>query len=265
MLLAPLPSQPRSIPVLNPGTVPIVKVDRRTAATEDPTVNMKGGHALRVLKRENEELFKVNADLQLQIEQLQVSRQKVLDENAALAVELKEKNNKIAVLRKLELHESRNMRSQEEVETLLVAETSRRIRLETEARELRRALERCKGTEKEYRLIVDEATTTRSQHEDTIATQQKEVVRMQKRVKDMEFEVDELRVNVIKSERRCEDLEKRMLYDSEERSSYSSGNCSARGKHCFAKTTERTDRREQGGYRKLPGYQEEPRLEAKRV
>ncbi|KAJ1557496.1 hypothetical protein HK405_015884, partial [Cladochytrium tenue] len=81
-------------------------------------------------------------DLAVQTQKLQGVIGQLQDEKAALEVELREKNNKIAILRKIEIHETRTMRTQEESEALLLAESNRRIRLEAEVNELRDALDR---------------------------------------------------------------------------------------------------------------------------
>ncbi|KAJ1553105.1 hypothetical protein HK405_008932 [Cladochytrium tenue] len=147
-------------------------------------------------------------DLAVQTQKLQGVIGQLQDEKAALEVELREKNNKIAILRKIEIHETRTMRTQEESEALLLAESNRRIRLEAEVNELRDALDRSRHRVFELEVVVDDLKKSNAEHDEAERRQSAEIVVFRKAHKEMEFDVDELKVNLARSSRRCEDLEK---------------------------------------------------------
>ncbi|KAI9334269.1 hypothetical protein BDR26DRAFT_898022 [Obelidium mucronatum] len=173
--------------------------------------NVKGGHALRALKKNCEELNTVNLGYKAEIEKYRKDIQKVIVEKNRLEDELQVRNEKIALFRRFELFEEKQQNSQlrlektlwnpsnrpknshthtyththththrQEIEVLLVHETKRRKKLEQDIIDLKQELEKSKAGEMVLKV-------------------------------DLEFDIVELKVNLVKHSRRSDELEKAMV------------------------------------------------------
>ncbi|KAJ3409926.1 hypothetical protein HDU80_007941 [Chytriomyces hyalinus] len=177
--------------------------------------NVKGGHALRTLKKYCEELYTVNAAYKAQIETHGKELSKVEAEKIRLEFELQERNEKIAILRRVELMDVRSLNSRAEVEQLLSDETKKRIKLEAVILKLKDELVSAKAVEESLRAQVHGTTTVKSEHEVSITFYKKRITELEKVLKHDIFEIDELRVQLVKHTRKSDELEKAMMQMSQ--------------------------------------------------
>ncbi|KAJ3258884.1 hypothetical protein HDU77_002112 [Chytriomyces hyalinus] len=177
--------------------------------------NVKGGHALRTLKKYCEELYTINAAYKAQIETHGKELSKVEAEKIRLEFELQERNEKIANLRRVELMDVRSLNSRAEVEQLLSDETKKRIKLEAVILKLKDELVSAKAVEESLRAQVQGTTTVKSEHEVSITFYKKRITELEKVLKHDIFEIDELRVQLVKHTRKSDELEKAMMQMSQ--------------------------------------------------
>ncbi|KAJ3224655.1 hypothetical protein HDU81_008440 [Chytriomyces hyalinus] len=177
--------------------------------------NVKGGHALRTLKKYCEELYTVNAAYKAQIETHGKEMSKIEAEKIRLEFELQERNEKIANLRRVELMDVRSLNSRAEVEQLLSDETKKRIKLEAVIVKLKDELVSAKTVEESLRAQVQGTTTVKSEHEVSITFYKKRITELEKVLKHDIFEIDELRVQLVKHSRKSDELEKAMMQMSQ--------------------------------------------------
>ncbi|KAJ3241046.1 hypothetical protein HDU78_002013 [Chytriomyces hyalinus] len=177
--------------------------------------NVKGGHALRTLKKYCEELYTINAAYKAQIETHGKELSKVEAEKIRLEFELQERNEKIANLRRVELMDVRSLNSRAEVEQLLSDETKKRIKLEAVILKLKDELVSAKAVEESLRAQVHGTTTVKSEHEVSITFYKKRITELEKVLKHDIFEIDELRVQLVKHTRKSDELEKAMMQMSQ--------------------------------------------------
>ncbi|KAJ3136360.1 hypothetical protein HK100_001809 [Physocladia obscura] len=142
--------------------------------------NVKGGHALRTLKKYCEELGSVNNSYQAEIEKYKKDIQRIIVEKTQLTVELQERDEKIANIRRTEANAERSHHSQEEIEALLINETKMRKKLEMQIQTVKEDLVVSKNVEEFFD-------------------------------RNLEFDIVELKVNLVKHSRKSEELESAMI------------------------------------------------------
>ncbi|KAJ3066570.1 hypothetical protein HDU98_010128 [Podochytrium sp. JEL0797] len=173
--------------------------------------NVRGGHALRTLKKYCEELYAANAASQAEIERHKKSIQKVVSEKDRLEFELQERNEKIAHIRRHDFFDEKQKITQEEVEVLLTHEIKRRKVLEKEIIVVKRDLEKSKAAEEALKLKVEGTKHHEIEKEVSSVFFKKRIVELEKIIGNFEFDVVELQVNLVKHTRRSEELEKAMI------------------------------------------------------
>ncbi|KAJ3220337.1 hypothetical protein HDU67_000004 [Dinochytrium kinnereticum] len=124
--------------------------------------------------------------------------------------ELRDRNNKIAMLKQKEFADIKQARSAEELEELLMRETQRRIALEHELKQKEVCLEKTQAEIDRLHLALTSRTETRTHQEKTILDQKNKIDELDLLLRNYEFDVDELKVTVVRHQQRNEELESSM-------------------------------------------------------
>ncbi|KAJ3289441.1 hypothetical protein HDU79_004066 [Rhizoclosmatium sp. JEL0117] len=195
-------------PAANPASSSPL-IPRNFLSGEDQ--NVKGGHALRTLKKYCEELHNTNMGYKAEIEVYQKDIQKVILEKQRLEAELQERNEKIAHIRRHDLLEEKQQNNQHEIEVLLIHETKRRQKLERDIVALKEDVEKQKGVEVTLRTQLAGTKHIKTEQEVSAGFYKKRIVELEKVIKNLEFDIVELRVSLVKHSRRSDELEKAMI------------------------------------------------------
>ncbi|KAJ3191771.1 hypothetical protein HK101_007425 [Irineochytrium annulatum] len=126
------------------------------------------------------------------------------------AAELQERNDRIAVLKRNEDSEERKDRTQEEVEKLLILETQRRLKMEAEADSLVVQLKVSKEETENLKQSIITRGDIREKQEKIIGEQKGKIGELEDQIKNFEFDIDEMRVSVVRYHQRNDDLESQM-------------------------------------------------------
>ncbi|KAJ3092585.1 hypothetical protein HK102_005354 [Quaeritorhiza haematococci] len=205
---------------INVSTLPRVEDDEKSFK--------KGGHALRKLKAYCDQLSQENSQLRVDLKKAKELTQSLASERNALQKEVTEKYNTIAQLRKKDTVEVRNVKNQEETERILNEETLKRTRLEQANRELWDSLEhayknfedlkRCRQGGGAVRsldiggsmsdMTLSSYTTNEEKQAKVIDEQAVRIQDLEALVKSLRFEIDELKVTVVRHQNRNDELEK---------------------------------------------------------
>ncbi|KAJ3121778.1 hypothetical protein HK098_003412 [Nowakowskiella sp. JEL0407] len=166
-----------------------------------------GGHALRKLKEQYDELMSQKLEQEHLINSLKDSVKNLNLENRSLTYEVHLKNDKIAKIKQLETINNRYHRTQEESEELLINESHRRIKLEFEVEKL---IQKNKLLDDKLDSVKNllRIKTEEAEKYEKIQGQQKNVINEQNLViRDRDFEIDELKVGLVKQTRRTNELD----------------------------------------------------------
>ncbi|KAI8834887.1 hypothetical protein BC829DRAFT_406793 [Chytridium lagenaria] len=150
------------------GAMPVI---RKVPALEFSDQNMKGGHALRKLKKYCDDLYSLNINYQNEMQRLQKSLKDISLKKENLEVELRERNDKIAMLKQKELTDVKILRTSEELEVLLIDETQKRISAEQDVKLANARLEKSKAEIEKLQTVISTRSEVRLNQEKTIAEQ----------------------------------------------------------------------------------------------
>ncbi|KAJ3182693.1 hypothetical protein HDU87_008032 [Geranomyces variabilis] len=206
MLPSVLSKPPPSLPI--PGG-PLLRAPAQPPKPSEEQI-MKGGHALRKMKQYCEEVFALNSQYIKRIYEIEAVTQNFALVKQGLEAQLQEKNDKIAQLLQKGQQEQRVSRAQEEVEKLLHEDMRKRLKAEKKIIELEKTIEDIKREHSEQIKSVEEEATRNDSQKQLLIDQEKEIERLRRVVRDMEYDLDEQRVLSLKFERKSGQMEKEL-------------------------------------------------------
>ncbi|KAJ3107124.1 hypothetical protein HDU97_004817 [Phlyctochytrium planicorne] len=171
-------------------------------------------------------------DYQNELQKLHKILKEALVRKENLEVELKDRNDKIAILKQKELVDSKQARSAEELEELLVMETQKRISLENEIKQKNLKIDKLNGDVEKLQSNLASRVELKSQQERTIIEQKGKIEELELLVKNFEFDVDELKVLVVRHQQRTDELEVSMKLISQKNEFLSQMEATFREENC---------------------------------
>ncbi|KAI9090830.1 hypothetical protein DFS34DRAFT_341773 [Phlyctochytrium arcticum] len=171
---------------------------------------MKGGFALRKLKKYCEELYKINQDYVGQLEDARGVIREMGRQKSNIEAELLQKNDKIAFLRQRDQKGYHLSRTQEETERLLLEEIRKRAKAEQDTSDLAKIIEELKLSHEQYKRMIEAEKKDESAQRLLIEEQKNGIRGLEVVIKNMEFDIDEQKVLTIKYQRRANELEKNL-------------------------------------------------------